>query len=257
MSDAIQVLNDRNISVRSFGRAVQDLAAQCVCPEDYRRVATQLLDRDVNVDDTTIEYFTKYLVQELVKQNIAEGEGVDIEIASVTAEREATSFVKRIYQGDMSFLLKSEETTDDGTTTVTTTSTSRPKKGAKKDGAARIYRQMQNDHTRDEIIAAFIEQLDMTTAGATTYFHNNEKEYGPCKVVAGGSKKKGGGRTKKDDAVDVYKDVYLTMKKDDIIELLAEKLNTTRLGAQTYYYAASAEVGKQSVELAPSKKGKK
>lgn len=255
MNDPIQVLSSNNISTRSYGRAIQDLAIRCTCVDDYRDIVNGLMNRQVENDDDVIELLAKYLVQEIVKQNIHEGEGVDPDIAFITAEREATVMYNRIHGGDMRFLLASSDDDVDTGTTVQTKSVQ--KKGAKKEGAARLYREMKNDHTRNEIVDAFVEKLGMTKAGATTYFHNNEKKYGPCKVVAGGSKKKGGGRTKKDDAVDVYKDVYLTMKKDDIIELLAEKLNTTRLGAQTYYYAASAEVGKQSVELAPSKKGKK
>lgn len=256
MSGTIQILTNRNICTRSYGRAVQDLSMQCVCPEDYRRFVSSVLDTDLDLDDTTIEYFAKYLVQDLVQQNLAEGEGVDLYVASAKAEREARTIVHRIRFGDMTFLLAKEEL-GENVVTGSEKVQSKQKKGAKKNNAARLYRQMQNDHTRSEIIAAYIEQLDMTTAGATTYFHNNEKEYGPCKVVAGTGKKKGGGRTKKDDAVDVYKDVYLTTKKDDIITLLSEKLNTTMQGAQTYYYAAVAVVGKQADELAPSKKGKK
>lgn len=49
------------------------------------------------------------------------------------------------------------------------------KKGAKKEEACRIYRE-NKDKSKKEIMELFMKQLDMSKAGASTYYYNCKKE---------------------------------------------------------------------------------
>jgi hypothetical protein len=51
------------------------------------------------------------------------------------------------------------------------------KKGAKQEEAARIYSENKSDG-KAKIIELFMSELDMSKAGATTYFYNMRKKLG-------------------------------------------------------------------------------
>lgn len=51
------------------------------------------------------------------------------------------------------------------------------KKGAKQEEAARIYNELKGGEKKD-IIQRFMDDLDMSKAGATTYFYNMRKKFG-------------------------------------------------------------------------------
>lgn len=125
----------------------------------------------------------------------------------------------------------------------------RLKKGAKKDMAEALYNEL-NDGTNERtvIINAFINDLEMTKAGATTYFHNLKKKFGfnaPAnttptrkKSTVTSTKKVS---TKKVSKGQIAQTIYQEMagsSKSDIVERIAKEANTSKAGANTYYCAA-------------------
>jgi hypothetical protein len=134
------------------------------------------------------------------------------------------------------------------------------KKGAKKDLADTLYRKM-NDGKNDRIaiIAALIDEVGMSKAGATTYFHNLRKKYGfagPVTKKKRGRKtasvvptsvskpnqKKVGGLTKGQIATAIYAEMKDKPKSEVVARIVAET-GTTPAGANTYYCAARKQVG--------------
>ncbi len=108
-------------------------------------------------------------------------------------------------------------------------------KGAKKEVTEQLFKKMKsNGHSRQDIIEAFIAETGMSKAGATTYFHALKKEFG-FKEVAGETKSNKP-ESKQELAERLYQESP-DKSKPTMITLFTEKLETSKLGAQTYYYS--------------------
>lgn len=110
----------------------------------------------------------------------------------------------------------------------------KPSKGAKKDVTERIFADLKSKGaSRHDIIDAFVQGTGMSKAGATTYFHALKKELG---FSVGSDKKTTKGESKQEIANRLYQSAD-DKSKPTMIALFAEQLGTSKLGAQTYYYA--------------------
>lgn len=115
-------------------------------------------------------------------------------------------------------------------------STVSTKKGAKKDVTEKLFRNLKaTGASRQKIIDAFVEQAGMSKAGATTYFHALKKELGfSDKQNPGSDLPKA--ESKQELAERLYNE-STDKSKSTMIALFTEKLGTSKLGAQTYFYA--------------------
>lgn len=139
--------------------------------------------------------------------------------------------------------------------------TNQPKqrKGAKKEQSEELYKEM-NDGKNDRvaIIQAFMDQLGMSKAGATTYFHNLKKTFGYAGPVTEKRKREKKAEVPKPKSAakkakrsgpskgELARRIYTEMKgspKADIVARIVEETGTTPAGANTYYCAAKKEHG--------------
>lgn len=121
------------------------------------------------------------------------------------------------------------ETGEEGPATAT-------KKGAKKDVTERLFKDLKSaGASRQKIIDAFVEQVGMSKAGATTYFHSLKKELG-FSEKDNPQQETPKTESKQDLAERLYNE-SADKSKATLIALFTDKLDTSRLGAQTYYYA--------------------
>ncbi len=108
-------------------------------------------------------------------------------------------------------------------------------KGAKKEVTERLFKEMKSKGlSRQDIIEAFITETGMSKAGATTYFHALKKEFGFKETTT--EKKSNKSESKQELAERLYQESP-DKSKPIMITLFTEKLGTSKLGAQTYYYA--------------------
>lgn len=115
------------------------------------------------------------------------------------------------------------------------------KKGAKKDVTEALFRDLKaSGASRTKIIDAFVEQVGMSKAGATTYFHALKKELG-FSETSNPAQQSPKNESKQELAERLYNE-SVDKSKATMITLFTEKLGTSRLGAQTYYYACKKKL---------------
>ena len=186
MQNPIAVLQKKGINITNYLGAVQNVKElNWTNGKQYREAITELAG-DVSefgaFDDLTAKYFYLYLVQNVVRRHT----GVDV----VTAEQllsnsfsSALNMAERVRHGDMSFAASLEDNAalicgtivDENGEVVQVRS---GRKGEKKDRAIELYTTNRDKITRNEMIALFMKELDMSKAGATTYVYNCKKEVG-------------------------------------------------------------------------------
>jgi hypothetical protein len=116
-------------------------------------------------------------------------------------------------------------------------------KGGKKELTEKLFKEIKAaGGGRHEIIQAFVDKVGMSKAGATTYFHGLKKEFGfsertnPNKEIP---------KTENKQAIAERLYVESTDKsKATMIALFTEKLDTSKLGAQTYFYSCKKKYEK-------------
>ncbi len=94
----------------------------------------------------------------------------------------------------------------------------------KQDQAQAIYDALP-DKTRNSVIAAFVEKLGVSEAGALTYFYN-----------CGGSTGAKSDQPSKKELAQMLYDKSDNKDREYIIELFMRELGLTKPGAHTYYY---------------------
>ena len=189
-----------------------------------------------DVNDKEVELQFLYVVQETIR---AFNTGTIPEMDEVWKEAfrrkveyiQITPWAIKTYEG---------EEDEDGNVVV---------KVDKKQMSEDLYLKMNDgEHTRTDIIDAFVEQVELSKPGATTYFHNLKKIHGfsgPSSVrttksggtIKGSTVKGKKGPTKTEIAVAIVKELP-DASKEDIIARIVEEANTTPAGANTYYCSA-------------------
>ena len=129
------------------------------------------------------------------------------------------------------------------------------KKGAKKERAETLYKNMNDGSNRKkDIIDALMTELDMSKSGATTYFYNLKKQFGfsgPKPVKKPKVKKETSPqispkpkKIKGPSKGSMAREIYLKLKdqpKEIIVEEIIKQTGTSPAGANTYYCAAKKE----------------
>lgn len=172
MSLIIDQLNELNIPTNSVIRAVQDFNERYnegFSTEQFEQIVQNILGRKYNLMPKS-EYAriqAGYVVQEAVTRHVG-GFGVDADDVFDVATQKAE---KLIAEMPWVFAKPEEEVKLDAA------GKPKRKKGAKQEAAAEIYKEMKGGDKKD-IIERFMKDLDMSKAGATTYFYNMRKKFG-------------------------------------------------------------------------------
>lgn len=127
----------------------------------------------------------------------------------------------------------------------------------KKDRARDLYKKLNDGvSTRKTIIETLMKELDMSKAGATTYFHNMKKKYGyknpesskkPNEKTAHATHITRGSvpntkNSKRAIATQIYTDMRGSDKKS-VIKEIVRQTGTSPAGANTYYCSAKKQTG--------------
>jgi len=235
MKSPLEVLNDLGAPTHSYIRTVQFFSEKEWTHKQYERTIAKILGvPKIPPFDTNKEarlYFL-YLTQETVKAFL--GQDVpDMDVVWDKAVNDAKIFIT-----DHPWCVMDYTSNTDGET---------PSKGAKKDRAQELYLSMNDGtHDRHAVIQALIDEVEMTKAGATTYFHNLREQYGfagplnkktPKKRITT-SKPIVKPKEKRESKGIIAKRVYETMAgspKEEIIVAIMQQANTSKAGANTYY----------------------
>lgn len=249
MKTPLEIIADFGADTNSYIAAVQYLSAKTLTKEQYEQGIADIVGAEhcpTFSNEKEARLYFLYVVQETVR---AFGTGDVPEMSDIYVEsvRRARKFIS-----NNPYVIKDYQPRN-APLNVNPHKTSH-KKGDKKRQALSIYKSMNNGvNTRDDIIKTLMEKVDMTKAGATTYFHAMRKEHGfsgpasPRKpkatkepkvitVKAPKGKKKINGMTKGAIARQVYTEMSGKPKADVIAEIV-KRAQTTKAGANTYFCA--------------------
>jgi hypothetical protein len=216
---AIKHLSERDdLTIDEYRKGIQDIVGLDELPEIESYYHAYLLFR--------------YIVQETIK---AYNTGIIplMEHVYIVAQHKAVNYIQENPWAQMVFeiqhgLFKPEEEID-GVKFIAT------QQGDKKQITERLFKEMKAaNKSRQEIINAFVEQTGMSKAGATTYFHSLKKELGFKETPS--DTKQAKPQSKQELADQLYQEAE-DKSKPALIALFTEKLQTSKLGAQTYYYS--------------------
>lgn len=240
MKTPIEIITQLGLSITSHFRAVEKLSITNYSIDEYNKIIEDILglEEPLNIDNIKFaRIYACYVVQETIKEFQHDGIPDMVRVAQDSINMANKLTTKHPYYINQYEDDEVSEVQTDGSVKVVP----KKKKGAKKERAERIFNQMKDNHTRLEIINQFIEQLDMTKSGATTYFHN-------CKQKFGFKKKEEEKQTKKRSKMEIARELYSAAEdksKAVIMTLFQSELNTSKLGSQTYYYACKKEYENQ------------
>lgn len=245
METPLQIIESYGAPTTSFIRAIMYLReeARPMSKKQMEQEIARLLGADHAPsfdNEKTARLYFHYLVQETIR---AHNSGVIVEMDKVWEEAQNRA---------ATWISKNPWSVKDYASSTDANGNPRRKKGAKLEGAKDIYQRMNDGvHTRKDIIQEFIDVLEMTKAGATTYFHNMKKEFGFVGPEPEPKVKEEKGETapapKKEKKVKgpskgaIAKEIYNTnpnAPKEEVIKKIIEATGTTPAGANTYYCAA-------------------
>lgn len=169
MHPAIQKIADRGIPTSSYVAAIRHLNdSGDLARDQYVSIMSDLVGQKVSVgDDRITKYTFLYLIQETIRKSFNTDVMNMAELLEL-AHRRAVTFIK-----ENAFVFAEPE----DTITVDSDGKPKQKKGAKQEGAATIY-QENISKGKATVIGLFMSELDMSKAGATTYFYNMKKQFG-------------------------------------------------------------------------------
>lgn len=239
MKTPLQVIADFGCPTHSYIAAMQHFGDREDLSIEQYRAGIQEVVGLTELPETESYHFAKvlflYVVQETIRAYLT-GIVPDMAEIYVHAISRTYEYIKSNPWAVTRFnimhgLLDVEETNPEtGVVTIT-----KPKQ-AKKDVTERIFKEFKaRGASRQDIIDTFILETGMSKAGATTYFHSLKKTLG-FKESDTDEKKLIKVESKQDLAERVYQESQ-DKSKPAMIALFIEKLGTSKLGAQTYYYA--------------------
>lgn len=173
MLNPIKVLEREGVRTTSYIGASQDIMDKQLSARERLARISDLIGflPDVEMSDLQARYFHAYIVNDIVKAHLAKEELTDKRLLdiSLTASKRADTLHNRVTVGDMKYVTAMDE---DGES----------KRREFKDGknkqelAYDIY--VENIALkRMDIIILMMEALDMSKAGATTYYQNSKKQF--------------------------------------------------------------------------------
>lgn len=186
MNNAVKVLTDLEIPVNSLGLAAPAINKLSERLGDIEKLSSALKDMTGQLFELPQDYdlarFTfAYMVQNIVKVHKGTWgeEDVTFDQLFASAQQQATTFIAA---NQYLFVECDEEQTVVDETTGQVTTTKRTKrKGGKRDGsklekAQSVFDQHFPDKSRKEIIQLLVTEVDLTPAGASTYYQNMKKK---------------------------------------------------------------------------------
>lgn len=233
MRTPLQVISDFGCPTSSYIAAIQFFSSR----EDLEQEQYDQGIKDiVGMDEVpTMSYVMSrtlflYLIQETIR-TYSNGMIPNMDGLFVECVNKANAYITNNPWAVMRFTtpLSEQEESSDGT------APRQMVKGGKKEITERLFKELKaKGSSRQEIIQAFEDATGMTKAGATTYFHTLKKELGFVEKQSNGSAPKK--ESKQEIAERLYQQAT-DKSKEVLISLFTEKLGTSKLGAQTYYYA--------------------
>lgn len=253
MQTPLKIIESYGAPTDSYIGAISYLKQEMRVPftkEEYERNIAELLDVDTvpsYSNEKEAALYFHYLVQETIRVYM-DGKIPEMDVVWDEVNRRAKEFI-----AEAPWSIKDYSTTE-------TADGEKPKrkKGAKKEAAEALYKKLNDgSNDRNTIIDAFISELNMSKAGATTYFHNLKKKHGYAGPKTAPKRKKKAASPKKPAAKKVAKkkgpskgkvaeSIYIKMKgatKKDVIARIIKETGTSPAGANTYYCAAKKEHG--------------
>ncbi len=166
----IEYLKAQSIPTHSYIKAVQYINARwdTLSGEDFESKIRDLMDNDgIEISHKHARYVYLYLVQEIIRTSFSTDQFDLNALLSLSVER-AMKFV-----GENEYVFAEKDTP------VKLDSKGKPKKkkGWKRDEAERMYQENKGMLKKD-FMDLLIKELDMTKAGAQTYFYNCKKKFG-------------------------------------------------------------------------------
>lgn len=165
MHPTLQKLSALDIPIHSFVAAIRHLSSRGdLSGPQYNNLLSNLTDTPINITDERLAKYTfLYFVQETIKKSFTTDKLNPIDIVNAVQPRAAA------YIAEHEWIFAQPE--EDDTPKFDSNGNVKRKRGAKQDEARELYLANQTK-TRKEIIELFIDKLDMSKAGATTYYHN-------------------------------------------------------------------------------------
>lgn len=173
MFGPVEKLREYGIPVNSAVSAIQYVnGREDLTKEQYEANLSDLTGTSVSYDNKRIAKYTYlYFIQNAIKlsQNTDRGDAVALLEKS---NADAVHYIK-----NNKWVFAAEDNPDNAPAKVDSNGKPKRKKGAKQEEAARIYQENKGKDKKD-IIQKFMDELDMSKAGATTYFYNMKKKFG-------------------------------------------------------------------------------
>lgn len=262
MRTPLEFIADYGVSTTSYIRAIQDFNDLddpiILTKAQYERGIADIIGGDHPPsyrNDKEARIYFLYVIQETIRAFQQQGIPEMDEVWEYAQTRARKMIEKQPWS------IKDYFTEDKGEPKLDAAGNPKKRKGAKKEEAEALYREL-NDGTNDRpaIIAALVDEVGLSKAGATTYFHNLKKKFGfagpkterkkaerkvksapkPPDHKAIGKKRKG--PTKADQARTIYQAMKGQPKAAIIAEIVA-KTKTSKAGANTYYCSCKKELG--------------
>lgn len=158
----IDLLTSLQINTVSPLRAVQEVRSLDFDEESYKKLVSDLIGRDVDFSDNYALQVAQYIVQDVVNGNEIDLEG-NIEKAAKFVDSHPWINAEK----------KESYSSYKPRSTVDCLGNPKQKKGAKKAKAIKFWNENKGKfNSRKEWIVALMEAVDLSKAGASTYYHN-------------------------------------------------------------------------------------
>jgi len=165
----IKQIAEYGIPTNSAIRAIQYLGEkEDYNSEQYFSMIMKITGHGINIaDPRRTKYSFLYLIQGIIKESF-NTDTIDVLSVLLTAQDNAEKFITENpwHWAEPDEIEKTDES-----------GKPKRKKGAKQEEALRIYKE-NIEAGKAKIIELFMSELDMSKAGATTYFYNTKRKVG-------------------------------------------------------------------------------
>lgn len=167
----IEAIKSHNIPTGSYVAAIQYLSdREHLTPNQYRARITEMGGVSSDISDTSARHTYLYMVQNAIKKSF-NTDMFDVDKLFIQSVTDAETFIENNQY--VFATIEDENEYNDG-------APKKPKKGQRKIQAQELFNDLVVDGvmpTRKDVIALFVEELEMSKAGASTYAHNCKTNY--------------------------------------------------------------------------------
>ena len=254
MNTPLEIITSYNVPTSSYIRAIQTLN-DADCPilfskEQYEKNIAEIIGAEIAPtfsSEKEARIYFLYTVQETIRAFNFSASIPDMESVWKNIQLRASKLIQ-----EQPWLVKDYSADTDGEPKVDAAGNPVRRKGAKKEECEILYQQLNDGvNTRVDIIASLMEEVGMTKPGATTYFHNMKKKFGFSGPAPIKTKRKRDATPPKESkhvpskvkkiskskiAEQVFKEM-IGCDKNEVLDEIVKRANTSRAGANTYYCA--------------------